>query len=87
MRRKQNRKKDKAISMFKHSERRAWQRYGIVLTRHLHNRMCNEILSGRSIFLVKQSVSRSIHIVEVDDARYKVVYDNTRKALKTFLDI
>lgn len=86
-RRRYNNKNDKLRSMFTHAKLRAWQRYGVVLTKELHEKIVNEILCGRSDLLKRQTVSRSIYIVEVEEARYKVVYDKTRKALKTFLSI
>lgn len=76
----------KKQAMFQHAKTRAAERYGVLLTKSLHNEIVLQIKSGASIFLHAQSGSRKIHKVCISDCEWAtVVYDPTRQALRTFL--
>lgn len=84
----------KATAQFKHAQRRASERYGIILTRHRYEELVRKIQSQQGVFLGRQSNRLSVWQVEAmavgelgDDVPVKanVVYDRERKTVVTFL--
>ena len=75
----------KGSTQFRHCIKRAIERYGITLTKDKYQSAIKQIRSGASTFLYAESHSRKIHIVLVDDIKCKVIYDPTRRSLRTFL--
>lgn len=73
-----------------HAKRRAFQRYGIILTKTLRQRIINIIQSGdRNRFtpVRKQSLTRTVFDVPLDGKTFRVVYDTKRHAIATFLSL
>jgi len=82
-RRKKPEDKEKALRV--HSWRRALERYGLDLTDELRKEIIDQIRSGKSTAVEKQSERLSIHDVHVAGQRVRVAYDKSRGALVTFL--
>lgn len=78
-------RRNKRAAQFEHARRRAMTRYGIKLTLNMHDRIVSKIYLNGSTLVERQSNRISIHDVSVEGKVYRVVYDNTRKVLVTFL--
>lgn len=70
-----------------HSMQRAAQRYGVTLNGETRARIIAEIRGGRSRMVKRQSNRVTIHDLELDGKRLRVVYDRHRAELVTFLPL
>ena len=68
-----------------HFKQRVRERYGLEINSHDRFDMLRQVQSGRATFVDKQSLSRTIFIVNVKNTDIKVVYDKTRKTFRTAL--
>jgi len=68
-----------------HAKRRAIERYGLKLNKRNIMDIVKKIINNQAIFVEKQSCSRSIFMVEFSGHQLKVVYDKTRKSLRSIL--
>lgn len=75
----------KRAAQYEHARRRAMNRFGLKLTKQIHNEIVSKIYLNGSTLVEKQSNRISVHDVEVGDETYRVVYDCVRKVLVTFL--
>lgn len=75
----------KARSQQKHARRRARERFGIKLTRNDQIDMVGMIRDGRSRMVERQSLRVSVHEVEWDGYKLRVVYDKSRRTIVTVL--
>ena len=78
-------KRDKRSAQFEHARRRALIRYGLRLTRRLHDTIVGKIHISGSTLIERQSNRISVHDVKLNGKMYRVVYDSNRKVLVTFL--
>lgn len=88
MSRKRTRKecrRSKRAAQFEHARKRAMTRYGLRLTTEIHDELISKIHVAGSTLVERQSNRISVHDVKLDGQVYRVVYDNTRKVLVTFL--
>ncbi len=77
---------NKAGAQFLHSQKRALERYGIVLTKEIYQSIIKKIRSGQGTLIAKQSLRVFVYDVDLDQT-YRVVYDKSRKTIATFLPI
>jgi hypothetical protein len=70
-----------------HAKQRALERYGIVLNSKQRYEILKKIQTNQAEFLERQSNSRSVFIVELNNVKLKIVYDGNRKLLRTVLPI
>ena len=75
----------KVKSIYQHSKRRAGERYGINLSKDLYQQVSKMIQSGRSEFVEKQTLTKTVHYVELNGHRCKVVYSKKYRGVTTFL--
>ena len=75
----------KKTNQFRHSRRRARERYHIDLTESLHRKIVKEIQSNKALFIRRESLRVSAWVVEVEEKKCLVLYDCNRKSLITFL--
>lgn len=80
-----NCRRSKRAAQFEHARKRAMTRYGLRLTRAVHDHFIKNIHVNGSTLVERQSHRISIHDVKLNDVTYRVVYDSTRKVLVTFL--
>jgi hypothetical protein len=69
----------------RHAKYRCLQRYGFELNSQKRYEVIRQIQNNRAKFVESQSNSRSIFLVEIDNASVKVVYDKNRKVIRTVL--
>lgn len=77
----------KAKAQRRHARARALERYGVEVGPDTLRRIIADIQGGRSVVVQKQSLRVTVHDVEVDGTRMRVVYDRQRKELATFLPL
>lgn len=70
-----------------HAKKRAKQRYKIDLSHEEYEALCRQIRDGESIFVKKQSNTRTIHDVTYKNKVMRAVYDKLRKCIVTFLHL
>ncbi len=68
-----------------HAKRRAAERYGIVLNKHLRRQIVQSIRQNKARLIERQSHTRTTWLVTVDDKPAVVIYDNHRHTIVTFL--
>ena len=68
-----------------HFRRRAWQRFELTLSRDDIEDAVAKIKRGESVFVSKQSNTRTLHKVTVGDKEVIIVYDKNRKVPVTAL--
>jgi hypothetical protein len=68
-----------------HARKRFMQRYGLTLSRRVHDHMVQQIQTGKSILIDKQSLRVTVRDVTFDGNVYRVVYDNKRHCIVTVL--
>ena len=69
----------------RHAQRRAFERYGVVMGKKQQDQICQLIRSDRCTLLKKQSNRVSIYKVKYEEVEFIVVYDKIRNSLATFL--
>lgn len=80
-----SRRKTKTENQKRHAKRRALQRFGIELTDEKRQNILNQINSGKSRLVRRQSHRVAIHEVTLDGVLIHVVYDKHRKEVVTLL--
>jgi hypothetical protein len=75
----------KAKAQRKHARVRAMERYGMEVGPATRRRIIAAIQGGSSFVVRKQSLRVTVHDVDLDETRVRVVYDRQRKELVTFL--
>lgn len=79
-------KDSKAISEFVHAGKRLVERYNIVYTWELRNRLIKYIRDNTNILLKeKQSLRVNRYIITSKNVVYDLIYDKKRKEIVTFL--
>jgi hypothetical protein len=73
--------------LYRHSRRRARERYGIILTSPMWKQLSLDIQRGKAAPLGKQSHSRSWFEMDVHGKRCVVVYNNLLNRIATFLPL
>jgi hypothetical protein len=68
-----------------HFKRQALRRYGVTLNRKSVRILREQIQNGESVFINKESNSRTLHVVEWEGIRMPVIYDNKRNGITTAL--
>ena len=84
-RRKKKRPQTKERSQESHAKRRFVQRFGIILTKELKERIVKMIQEGYVQIVEKQSNRISLFDVPVEGKMIRIVYDRTRKNIVTAL--
>ena len=79
------RKKPKAQSERIHFKRRLRERYGIRINRIAYRSLVDKVRSGNSTYLFKQTNTRAVHRIQVQDTPVTVIYDTMRGELVTAL--
>lgn len=77
--------KTKEDCQVRHAKLRALERYDIRLTDHEYKNLCHMIQIGSSKIIEKQSNRATVHLIEWNNIKMKVVYDKERKTIVTFL--
>lgn len=75
----------KARAQFIHAMRRAKERYGIEYTQELKKDFIHQIQTSQAVHVEKKSGRVSTFLVNYQGKVLKVVYDNKRKEIVTFL--
>lgn len=78
-------RRSKRAAQFEHARKRAMTRYGLRLTKHVHDTIVALIHVSGSTLVKRQSNRVSVHDVTLDEETYRVAYDCQRKVLVTFL--
>jgi len=76
---------NKLQSEYAHAQWRAHERYGITLTKELHNTLRGKIKRQAAKFLYRRTLRVTIWEVEHEGETYKVAYDKIRHCIITFL--
>lgn len=82
-----HRKTKKAATLRRHARRRADTRYGLDLSRKELDEIVRAIQHNEGEFIEKQSLTRTLWLVNVKGQPCRVVYDRKRKAVVTFLPL
>lgn len=69
--------------MKEHVKKRFFQRFRFELTDNMLESMISQIRKQKSTFLEKQTNTRSLHVVEVNERKVVVVYNSERKMIHT----
>lgn len=69
--------------MKEHVKKRFFQRFGFELTDNMLDSVISQIRKQKSVFLEKQTNTRSVHLVEVSGKKVVVVYNSERKLIHT----
>lgn len=77
--------KSKYAAQVRHAKHRCLERFDIQLTDHEYWKLCQQIRSGKSKILHKQSNRISVHLIKLRDQEVNVVYDKQRGTIVTFL--
>lgn len=85
MARKNKRAITKKQAQKRHAIARAGERYGLDLTPSQLKAAIRKIQQGEARFLWKQSLTRSVFIVDIDTTPCVAVYDPSRNSIRTFL--
>lgn len=80
------RTKSKKRNNYIHCKRRIRERHGITIDRNIYNRLCNQVKTGRSIFLGRQTTSRTVHQVKIAGKKIIVVYNTNVGNICTVLN-
>lgn len=78
-------RQSKRKCQFKHATKRAWERYGIFISKADYEEACSRIQKVESNFIERQSNRITIHEIEVSGKIARVVYDAARKSIASFL--
>lgn len=70
-----------------HARRRARERYGLNLSNKDITQIVRSIRSGGSISTTKQTNTRTLHVIIYDGQEMRVIYDNKRHNVCTFLPV
>lgn len=70
-----------------HARRRAYQRFGVLLTTDAIERIAKDIRNGRAKFFDRQSNTVTRWIVKLADKEVAVVYDKPRKTIRTVMPV
>lgn len=79
------RTRSKKRNNYIHLRRRIKQRYGITINRKKYNGLCRQIKESRSIFLGRQTTSRTVHQINLDGRKLIVVYNTHHNNIVTVL--
>lgn len=79
------RTRSKKRNNFIHAKRRIEQRYGIRIDRSQYNNLCNQIRLKKSRYLGRQTSSRTVHQVKLDQLKLIVVYNSHSSNICTVL--
>lgn len=77
------RKESKEKTVYYHLQKRFLERYNIGVTKNDIDKMIKQIQSGKSTCLARQSRTRSIHIINLFDKEFAVVYNKDKKIIHT----
>ena len=75
----------KKRSQMNHFKKRTLQRTGMVIDKKIHDNIVEMIIKGKSEIYDKQSNRVSVHVVELNGEKHRVVYDKNRKQCITIL--
>lgn len=78
-------KKAKKKSQYQHTQRRAWERYGLTVGPKTYDEMVQKIQGQDCVFLQKQSNRVSMFAVKIDEQWIPVIYDRDSHSIVTFL--
>ncbi len=70
-----------------HAKRRAEERYGVTLNKHDYKEISKSIMRGEQAVLKRQSLARTIYLIDYQGQQLKAVYDKKRHQVVTFLPI
>lgn len=76
---------DKKTSERIHAKRRALERYDLVFTKAVRNKIKGMIQTSKGKFLYRQSRRVTVWEVDHENRKFKVVYDSLRGEIVTFL--
>jgi hypothetical protein len=82
---KRRRRMSKDRSQAIHARRRSLERYGIDLSSRKQILIVGKIQRGESEMVERQSLRISVHEVELEDEKLRVVYDKNRQSIVTVL--
>jgi len=68
--------RSKVRNNYIHTRRRIAQRYGVDVDRAAYKRLCGQIKNSRSVYLGRQTPSRTVHQVSLDGLKLIVVYNS-----------
>ena len=78
---------DKATRQRAHAKRRALERYGLDINRRRMKEIVVLLQAGLAEFLERQSCRISLWKMNIDGVDVRVVYDNKRKTIVSFLPL
>ncbi len=70
-----------------HAKKRALERFGVTLNRHQLRSVVESIRSGRALFLERQSLARTLWLVDLLGQPARAVYGKSRGEIVTFLPV
>ena len=73
--------------MYQHTKNQALARYGILIDQNAYQQMISKIKKQEAQFLYKQSLTRTIWKVKLNESCLVVVYDKSRGLICTALPI
>lgn len=76
---------EKAKAQRGHAKRRAYERYGLVLTQHDLNVLVKRIRAGEGFIIERQSLRITVRALEVRGQVCHIVYDSVRGTVVSFL--
>jgi len=68
-----------------HTKKRILQSYSIAIGRNVYNQLCNQIKLGGSIYLGRQTPTRTVHQVNLASNKLIVVYNKNSNNICTVL--
>jgi hypothetical protein len=68
-----------------HAARRAKQRYNLEYTKEIREFIKYKIYNNKTILIRRQSNTRTIRLLDIEEYFYKIVWDSSRKEVVTFL--
>jgi len=80
-------KSSREKALYIHAYRRFYERFGIVLTKGMHHKICEKVRLGQGTFLKKSSLRVSVWEIDYEGQLYRLCYDKIRKAIVTVLPV
>ena len=75
----------KAVCEMRHSQKRAWERFGMRLSDDDYRELCRAVQGGQARFILAQSRRISLHEVQFGGQRMVAVWDKARSRICSFL--
>lgn len=76
-------RESKEKTVYHHLQKRFLERFNLAITKQDMNNMIQQIQSGKSNCLICQSRNRSVHVVNLFNKEFAVVYNKDKKIIHT----